>query len=124
IDEGPILLMGENYRTQSVWNRFMSIPQIQFGLASAGFTNLPFVMAGIQRNAQNGTPIVNWDSTSNRSYQVEYSPDLFVWFMSPTGFVTASQSTSSWTDNGPPETDSSPVVAPERFYRVFQFGSR
>jgi len=123
IDEGPILLMAENYRTQNVWRRFMSIPEIQSGLASAGFTNLAFVTCGIQRNAQTGAMTISWPSTVNRSYQVEYSPDLFGWFASPSGFVSASQSTSSWTDNGPPATEASPAVAPQRFYRVFQFGT-
>jgi hypothetical protein len=122
IDEGPILLMAENYRTQRVWQRFMSVPEIQLGLASAGFTNLPFVTTRIQDNLQTGALVVSWDSTINRSYQVEYSPDLFVWFVSPTGFVTASQSTLSWRDSGPPATDSSPTEAPQRFYRVFKFG--
>jgi hypothetical protein len=122
IDEGPILLMAENYRTQSVWQRFLSAPEIRLGLASAGFTNLAFVTVAVQRNAQTQVITVSWPSVVSRSYHVEYSPDLFAWFMSPTGFITASQSTSSWTDNGPPATDSSPTVAPQRFYRVFQFG--
>ena len=37
IDEGPIVLMIENYRTQSVWSRFMKGPVIQLGLQRAGF---------------------------------------------------------------------------------------
>ncbi len=37
IDQGPILLMIENHRTGRVWNRFMSHPDIQRGLAQAGF---------------------------------------------------------------------------------------
>ncbi len=38
IDEGPIVLMIENYRTQSIWKRFMLNPDIQRGLQRAGFT--------------------------------------------------------------------------------------
>jgi len=38
IDEGPIVMMIENYRTQSVWKRFMQNPDIQRGLQAAGFT--------------------------------------------------------------------------------------
>lgn len=38
IDQGPIILMIENYRTGSVWNRFMQNPDIQVGLAQAGFS--------------------------------------------------------------------------------------
>jgi len=37
IDEGPILLMIENYRTGKVWQRMMGNSVIQTGLARAGF---------------------------------------------------------------------------------------
>jgi hypothetical protein len=40
IDQGPIVLMIENYLTGSVWNRFMLNPDIQTGLTRAGFTSL------------------------------------------------------------------------------------
>jgi hypothetical protein len=123
IDEGPIVVMLENYRSQKVWQRFMRIPEIQRGLNSAGFTNLAFVAPSISSDSFAGSFTVTWASAANKSYQVEYSPDLFTWFPSPVGFLTASQSTSSWTDAGPPATDSSPALAPQRFYRVFKFGS-
>jgi hypothetical protein len=38
IDQGPIIVMIENYRTGAVWNRFKSNPDIQLGLERAGFT--------------------------------------------------------------------------------------
>ena len=37
IDQGPIVLMIDNYEGNSIWNRFMQIPAIQNGLARAGF---------------------------------------------------------------------------------------
>ena len=37
IDQGPIIVMIENYRTQAVWNRFIENPDIQTGLQRAGF---------------------------------------------------------------------------------------
>ncbi|MFZ4620748.1 MAG: glucoamylase family protein [Bacteroidota bacterium] len=37
IDQGPIVLMIENYFTQRVWNTFMKSPYIQLGLQRAGF---------------------------------------------------------------------------------------
>ena len=43
IDEGPIVLMIENFRTERVWNRMMSHPSIQTGLSRAGF--LPATVA-------------------------------------------------------------------------------
>ncbi len=38
IDEGPIVIMIENYRTGKVWQRFMQNADIQRGLQKAGFT--------------------------------------------------------------------------------------
>jgi hypothetical protein len=37
IDQGPILIMIENYRNESVWDRFMTNPEILAGLAAADF---------------------------------------------------------------------------------------
>jgi hypothetical protein len=37
IDQGPIILMIENYRSGGVWNRFMGSPHVQLGLQRAGF---------------------------------------------------------------------------------------
>jgi hypothetical protein len=38
IDQGPIILMIENYRTQSIWTRFMQNPDIHRGLVLANYT--------------------------------------------------------------------------------------
>lgn len=38
IDQGPIIVMIENYRTGLLWNLFMGIPEIQAGLTKLGFT--------------------------------------------------------------------------------------
>jgi hypothetical protein len=40
IDEGPIVMMIENYRTNSVWKRFMQNPDIQRGMTRANFSTL------------------------------------------------------------------------------------
>src|SRR5262249_11458539 len=37
IDQGPIVLMIENFLGSGIWNRFMQIPAIQNGLTRAGF---------------------------------------------------------------------------------------
>jgi hypothetical protein len=39
IDQGPILLMIENYRSQLCWNLFMSAPEVQVGKTLLGFSN-------------------------------------------------------------------------------------
>ena len=38
IDQGPIIVMIENYRTGLIWDLFMSIPEIQTGLTKLGFS--------------------------------------------------------------------------------------
>jgi hypothetical protein len=38
IDEGPIICMIENYRTNLLWNLFMSAPEVKKGLDKLGFT--------------------------------------------------------------------------------------
>jgi hypothetical protein len=38
IDQGPIVVMIENYRSSLLWNLFMSSPEIHIGLAKLGFT--------------------------------------------------------------------------------------
>ena len=42
IDQGPIIVMIENYRTGLLWNLFMSIPEIQAGLKKLSFTSPHF----------------------------------------------------------------------------------
>lgn len=39
IDQGPIIVMIENYRTGLLWKLFMQIPDIQAGLKKLGFTS-------------------------------------------------------------------------------------
>ena len=39
IDQGPIIVMIENYRTGLLWRLFMSCPEIQGGLRRLGFAS-------------------------------------------------------------------------------------
>jgi len=39
IDQGPIIIMIENYRTGLLWNLFMSCPEIKNGLLKLNFTS-------------------------------------------------------------------------------------
>jgi hypothetical protein len=122
IDQGPIVIMIENYRTQRVWQLFQQNPEIQRGLQRAGFVSLPFVLVALQTQQSQNTVTLTWGATAGRTYQVEYSPDLFTWFTAPTGEVTATNSVASWTDTGPPGTTTLPFGVSQRFYRVFQYG--
>lgn len=38
IDQGPIIVMIENHRSQLIWNLFMSAPEVRNGLTKLGFT--------------------------------------------------------------------------------------
>jgi hypothetical protein len=123
IDQGPIVIMIENYRNQNVWRLFMQNAEIQRGLQQAGFVSLPFMPLTAQAQPAQSTVTLTWAATSNRTYQVEYSTNLISWFTSPTGEVTATNAIASWTDTGPPGTLTVPFSDTARFYRVFQFGS-
>ena len=123
IDQGPFVIMIENYRNQKPWQLFMQNPEVQRGLQQAGFVSLPFMALTAAASPNLNTVTLSWTSQAGRTYQVEYSPDLITWFASPTGEVTASGATASWTDSGPPSTTAPPFGSSERFYRVFQFGS-
>ena len=46
IDQGPIALMIENYRSGSLWSRIMAAAEIQRGLSAAGFTTVVSVPGG------------------------------------------------------------------------------
>ena len=49
IDQGPIVLMSENWRNGSIWNRFKQNPYIQAGLAAADFQPVPTAVGGSPR---------------------------------------------------------------------------
>jgi hypothetical protein len=123
IDQGPIVIMIENYRTQKVWQYFMANAEIQRGLQRAGFVTLPFMAVSTpQPLPAQGAISLSWTASSNRFYQVEYSPDLFTWQFSP-GFVQATNDgVFTWLDTGPPVTVAAPFTVSQRFYRVFQMG--
>jgi hypothetical protein len=39
IDQGPIIVMMENYRSGLLWNLFMSCPEVKTGMTNLGFTS-------------------------------------------------------------------------------------
>lgn len=75
IDQGPIIIMIENYRTGSVWNRFMQNADIQRGLGRIGFqpvTNVEeqrvspelFTLFQNYPNPFNGTTLISYSLPS------------------------------------------------------------
>ena len=115
IDQGPIVIMIENYRTQRPWQLFMQNAEIQRGLAQAGFIPLPWMALSIESLPAQNAFTMTWSASAGSTYQVEYSNDLLTWFAAPNGEVMATASTAIWTDNAPLDS--------QRFYRVFKFGS-
>ena len=122
IDQGPIVIMIENYRTQRVWQRFMQNPEVQRGLQRAGFVPLSFVEPILKPFPAENEVRLTWSANSNRTYQVEYSPNLATWFGSPIT-VSRQEPIAIWADIGPPATSIPPFEVSQRFYRVFQLGS-
>jgi hypothetical protein len=120
--------MAENYRSQNIWRYFMQNPEIQRGLQQAGFVSLPFATNGFTIQQGPGTVALTWPATPGRTYQVEYSTNLLDWLAVPTGEVTATNTTASWTytnpaQSGPTGTFSATLTDPVRFYRAFQYGT-
>ncbi len=80
IDEGPIIVMIENYRTGAVWRRFMENPDIQRGLQRAGFVNVtgvggpgPGDVAGLRLLQNSPNPI---GRSSNISFHLDAPGDV------------------------------------------------
>jgi len=76
LDQGPILLMIENYRTGSTWSRMLRSPIIQQGLQRAGFTAPPPDQLTATALAGNQLRLSwNNNSTYQTGFQVEVSTD-------------------------------------------------
>jgi hypothetical protein len=121
IDQGPFVLMIENYRSERVWRLFMRNAEVRRGLERAGFVPLTFMAPRLRRLPGQDAFNLTWEARANRFYQVEYSTDLSAWLGSPTGQIAASGPIADWTDSGPPGTPALPSAVPQRFYRVFQY---
>ncbi|MEW6158890.1 MAG: glucoamylase family protein, partial [Verrucomicrobiota bacterium] len=125
IDQGPILIMAENFRNRRVWQVMMRNEQIRRGLERAGFQRGHFARPRLEPGPLPRTFSVAWQPDAGRNYQVEYSPDLFFWLASPTGFFTATGEGAElrWVDEGFPATEQPPMEVAQRFYRVFRLGA-
>jgi len=77
IDQGPIVIMIENYRTQRVWRRFMQNEIVQRGLQRAGFVPLEFAMQS-PRLHPTGNALSAGSTTP-----LEDSSSLSTWFELP-----------------------------------------
>jgi uncharacterized repeat protein (TIGR01451 family) len=68
---------------------------------------------------QPGNPrlVIEFSSVRGRVYTILYSDDLTTWKVA-TPSVTASANVTQWYDDGPPKTESKPLTAGSRYYRV------
>ena len=65
----------------------------------------------------NKTFLVEFASTSNRLYYVQYTTDFISWQTSQPALV-GSGTWIQWIDNGQPKTDSTPAAQSRRFYQL------
>jgi hypothetical protein len=72
IDQGPIIIMIENYKNQSVWKRFMQNPDVQRGLAAAKFFTITSVGPTDAAPAEFGLK-QNYPNPFNPSTDITYS---------------------------------------------------
>ena len=62
---------------------------------------------------------LEWTATPGRKFLIQSSPDLRRWINVPS-LYTATQPLETWTDPGPPATETAPALDPGRFYRVLE----
>ena len=77
IDQGPIVIMIENFRTQKVWRLFMQNEEVKRGLQRAGFVSLASLPANLQGAPSQNELTLSWGATAGRTYQVEYSQGIY-----------------------------------------------
>jgi len=90
------------------------VPPPASGSGALGGTQQP-IHRGLM--LANRTFMVEFASSSNRLYAVQYSSDLRNWNTAQP-LITGSGSWMQWVDNGQPTTISAPQVTPMRFYRL------
>jgi hypothetical protein len=73
IDQGPIIIMAENYRTGNVWKTFMKEPAIATGLQRAGFTTVTGVAGGTAGIPSTFALQQNYPNPFNPSTEIGYS---------------------------------------------------
>jgi uncharacterized repeat protein (TIGR01451 family) len=93
------------------------------------FTNLPSARTnGVPvttvfmdtRIAGNTRFVIEFKTVPGKSYTIIYSDDNMATWNVATPSITANATVTQWYDDGPPKTDSKPMVIGNRFYRVIQ----
>jgi uncharacterized repeat protein (TIGR01451 family) len=66
-----------------------------------------------------GQLTIEFASVPGHTYVVQYSSDMQTW-LTATPPIVAANTRTQWIDAGPPETESSPGIPGQRFYRIVQ----
>jgi alpha-tubulin suppressor-like RCC1 family protein len=93
-----------------------SLPQRVPGMD--GLCGIPVVYTqGQTTQLEDGSFRLRFDTSLNRSYQIQYSDDVQEW---RTVFpaLTGSGGVMEWIDDGPPKSWKHPAAVGQRFYRV------
>lgn len=72
IDQGPIIVMIENYRTGRVWELFMQNADIQRGLERAGFTIVTSVNDGVDASPDRFILFQNYPNPFNATTKIRF----------------------------------------------------
>lgn len=104
-------------------NALMYEPRVSLGaltpdelLFGGGGEDLRILEIGRDENPEDPGVTISWNSRPDRSYTIEYSPDLVTWFELDDGFASAGEVTE-FTHHFLPDQPEL-VGAPDVFYRV------
>jgi exo beta-1,2-glucooligosaccharide sophorohydrolase (non-reducing end) len=105
IDQGPIIVMIENFRSQLLWNNFMANSEIQPMLDAIGFVSdvIPVELTSFTGSSIDGKIILKWSTASevnNRIFEIERrrnkSEFVTIGFVDGKGSTTENRIIVSW----------------------------
>jgi hypothetical protein len=109
---GSLLYLAPSMPTVTFTTSASLSPGLGFNIYSTNFVQIT------RKQFQgDGSFLLNFLSSTNYYYYVQYSSDLVTWFTSPLA-IHGSGTQLQWVDLGPNITVLAPRTAPYRFYRV------
>ena len=74
IDQGPIICMIENYRSELLWKHFMANPEIQPALDAIGFVEDTTTVTSIDEFAKNELPVLIFPNPATKQLTIQLEP--------------------------------------------------